>query len=213
MDFEEKLLPFLKEHAIALVIGVAGLIFLGYGLISLSMQQSGNSTSQFQPSKSLSAPVKSPVSQSIKQMTIDVEGAVIKPGVYKLPPNSRVQNAIIAAGGLSQNADRQKVAQTLNLAAPLTDGAKIYIPAVGEQMTGSDGASDTSSGGAPGISTNPVNINTAGESELDALPGVGPVTAQKIISNRPYQSVEELLDKKIVGQSEYGKIKDMVSIY
>jgi competence protein ComEA len=213
MDFEENILPFLKEHAIALVLGSAGLICLGYGLISLSMPQSSGSASQFQPSKKVAKPAIITVSPIRKQITIDIEGSVMKPGVYKLPQNSRVQDALIAAGGLSEDADRKLVAQTLNLAAPLTDGAKIYIPAVGEQMTASSGTSEGSSGASQGSSAAKVNINQASESELDALPGVGPVTAQKIIGNRPYQSVEDLLNKKVVGQSEFGKIKDMVSVY
>ncbi|HVA96361.1 MAG TPA: ComEA family DNA-binding protein [Candidatus Acidoferrales bacterium] len=213
MDFEENILPFLKEHAIALGLGVAGLIFLGYGLISLSFPQSNSNASQFQPSQEASSPVKSTISPVIKQIIVDVEGAVLKPGVYKLPTDSRVQDALIAAGGLAESADRKRVAQTLNLASSLTDGGKIYIPAVGEQMTTSGGTSDTSSGTTTAGGSNMVNINQASESELDALPGVGPVTAQKIIDNRPYQSVQELLDKKVVGASEFGKIKDMVSVY
>jgi competence protein ComEA len=213
MDFEENLLPFLKEHAVALLLGVVGLLFLGYGLISLSNPQSKGSMSQFQPSEQVAKPKVSTVSPIIKQITIDIEGSVMKPGVYKLPQNSRVQDALIAAGGLSEDADRKNVAQALNLAAPLTDGAKIYIPAVGEQMTASGGTSDNSSGTVQGSATATVNINQASESELDALPGVGPVTAQKIISDRPYQSVQDLLTKKAVGASEFGKIKDMVSVY
>lgn len=126
----------------------------------------------------------------------------------------RIQDALIAGGGgLSENADRQQVAQNLNLAAPLTDVAKLYIPSVGEQMTGSSGMADSSSGDVEDSATRTVNINQASESELDALPGIGPMTAQKIISNRPYQNVQDLLDKKVLGQSVFSKIKDQVSVY
>jgi len=78
-------------------------------------------------------------------------------------------------------------------------------------MKTSGDASSNLSGTVAGSST--VNINQASAEELDALPGIGPVTAQKIISNRPYQSAQDLLEKKVVGQSEFTKIKDEVSVY
>ena len=208
MELQDKLLPLLREHAIALGIGMAGLIFVGYGLMTLSRPQSSNTVA---PPPAGTA-VRNAVSPLAKEITIDIEGAVEKPGVYKLPAQSRIQDALIAAGGLSQNADRQKIAQTVNLAAPLTDSAKLYLPAVGEHYAGSGIASGTSTDtgqGASGI----VNINQASEAELDALPGVGAVTAQRIIDGRPYQGTQDLVTKKIVGQSEFEKIKDQISVY
>ena len=212
MDLQEKLIPFVKEYGIALALGVVGLICLGYGMITLSQPQSSEATLPSQSAQTPSHSFSSADSPLTKKNTIDIEGAVEKPGVYTLPPNSRVQDALIASGGLSQSADRQQVAQNLNLAAPLTDGAKLYIPAVGEQMMTS-GTTSNSSGAVMGIGSKLVNINQASESDLDGLPGVGPVTAQKIIDNRPYQNVQELLDKKVVGQSIFTKIKDQVSVY
>lgn len=210
-ELNEKILPFLKEHLASVILSLIGLIFLGYGLVTLSHSQTTESDNGFSTGDT-KAIMRSPISPPAKQITIDIEGAVMKPGVYALRAEGRVQDALIAAGGLSQDADRQKVAQTLNLAAPLTDSAKIYIPAVGEEMAASDGSSTGSSGtGVAGSKT--VNINQASESDLDALPGVGPVTAQKIISSRPYQSVQDLLDKKVVGASVFTKIKDQVSVY
>jgi len=212
MEFEEKVLPFLKEHSVAIALGVVGIVFVGYGLFNSAQPKTADN--EFAPpiSQGAAQEAKNYVSPTSKEITIDIEGSVEKPGVYKLPSSSRVQDALITAGGLSQNADRQKVAQTLNLAAPLTDSAKLYIPAVGEQYSGSEGTVNSSSGNDVQGSTT-VNINQASESDLDALPGIGPVTAQKIISNRPYQSVQDLLDKKVVGQSEFGKIKDQMSVY
>src|SRR6266568_4600718 len=207
MELQEKLLPFVKEHGIALLLGVVGLICLGYGLITLSQPQPSEGNNNFQPSQEKVSVMRTPLTPVPKQITIDIEGSVEKPGVYTLPAVSRTQDALIAAGGLSQNADRQQVAQHLNLAAPLTDGAKLYIPATGEQLVTSGNSSDSSSG-VSGSGSKIVNINQATESDLDALPGVGPVTAQKIIDNRPYQSVQDLLDKKAVGQSVFSKIKD-----
>ena len=176
MSFEETILPFLKEHAVVLVLCTAGVICLGYGLFSISQQQGSSQDQQFQSFTSVS-PKKIVVSPTIaKQITIDVEGAVAKPGIHLLPQNSRVQDAILAAGGMSKKVDRKNVAQNLNLAAPLTDGAKLYIPAVGEQMTTSGSNSNNSSGTVQGAATKMVNINQATEADLDALPGVGLVT-------------------------------------
>lgn len=210
MDWNETMLPFLKEHVIAIVFGAVGLICLSYGAISLLHPQQ-TIDPEFPPLEASSRTIK--VTPVVKKITIDVEGAVQKPGVYQLPADSRTQDALVAAGGLSQNADHQEVAQNLNLASQLTDGAKLYIPTIGEQMVTSGSASTSSSGNVAGASTGKVNINQASESELDALPGIGPVTAQKIISNRPYQSVQDVIDKKAVGQSVFSKIKDLVSVY
>jgi competence protein ComEA len=212
MELQEKLLPFIKEHGIALFLGVVGLFCLGYGLITLSQPQTPE-FSNLQPSQDTISSVRAPVTTIPKQITIDIEGSVQKPGVYTLPATSRTQDALIAAGGLSENADRQQVAQRLNLAAPLTDGAKLYIPVAGEQMVAAGTGSDSSTGTVKGASSKTININQSNEADLDALPGVGPVTAQKIIDNRPYQSVQDLLDKKIVGQSVFTKIKDQVTVY
>lgn len=210
MDFKETFLSSVKEHIVALSFGAIGLICLVYGLISLSHPQPTADT-QLQNLESPSVAVRtSPVQ---KQITIEVEGAVEKPGVYKVSANARIQDALIAAGALSQDADRHQVAQNLNLAAQLIDGAKLYIPAAGEQMVTSSDTSSNSSGSVQGVSTGLVNLNQASEEELDALPGIGPVTAQKIISNRPYANVQDLLNKKAVGASEFTKIKDQVSVY
>jgi competence protein ComEA len=130
---------------------------------------------------------------------------VVNPGVYELPGRSRVEDAIVAAGGLTSEADEERIALTLNRAANLVDGAKLYIPKTGEST-------------APVTSYNLesqsplVHINFASQSELEALPGVGPVTAQKIIAGRPYQTLDELVSKKAVGQSLFEKIKPQLAL-
>ena len=141
-------------------------------------------------------------SQTAAKIVVHVDGAVLNPGVYEMSESARVSDAVSASGGLSDSADMTKI----NLAAKVADGQKIYIPKVGESDVKGVGVGDAGSG-----STGLVNINTATESQLDTLPGVGPVTAQKIIASRPYSSPEELLTKKAVGQSVYEKIKDLVT--
>ncbi len=200
-------LSFFKEHALPIVIGVAGLIFFGYGLMSLSGNSLGSAgqSSQDRPDILFEAASTSEVPS--REISIDVQGAVMKAGVYKLKSDSRMQDALVAAGGLSEDADREKVAKTLNLASKLTDGAKIYIPAVGEVGSVVAGASTVSDG-----NSGTININSASEEELDSLSGVGKVTAAKIIDNRPYAKIEDLLEKKIVGKSVFDKIKDKIGV-
>jgi len=130
------------------------------------------------------------------EIMVHVDGAVVTPGVYKLPQDSRVNDAVLVAGGFSPQADQSKV----NLAAKVTDGQKIHVFSVGEQVTSDKGQV---------ISQNSdlININTASESELDKLPGVGPVTAQKIVASRPYSVPEDLLTKKAVSARFMKKLR------
>jgi competence protein ComEA len=126
--------------------------------------------------------------------------------VYSLSDGSRVEDALTAAGGLGSDADTDLFAKTFNRATKLTDGAKVYVPSITESSTNemSHNISTTQNG--------MVNINTASESELDALPGVGPVTAQKIIDNRPYQTLDDLVAKKAIGPALFTKLKDSLSL-
>jgi competence protein ComEA len=199
-----------KQFVFPLVLAVIGLVFLGYGLIVFLQPKKDTPDILFEGSSTQSESVKislSPVSQ--RQIMVDVEGAVEKPGVYRIGEDSRLQDALIAAGGMSDKADRSVVSKTLNLAAKVVDGGKVYIPALGE--TAALGTETSNMSG--GIAGSAVNINSASLSDLDALPGVGQSTAQKIISNRPYASAEELVSKKVVGEKEFEKIKGMISSY
>ena len=144
------------------------------------------------------------------KLVADVAGAVIKPGVYELKAGARINEALIAAGGLGEEADREWVEKNLNLAAKVTDGQKIYIPSEGEteKVAPLQGKGTTLM-----TRLDLVNINTASSAELDTLWGVGEATAKKIIDNRPYGAVEELLTKKAVKNNVYEAIKDSVSVY
>lgn len=142
------------------------------------------------------------------QIIVEIAGEVVKPGVYKLPKDARVEDLLIAAGGISASADRGWMEKSLNRAAKLSDGQKIYIPAAGEQLS-TLGAKDFGGSGVGGL----ININMASQKELESLPGIGPVYAQNIIEHRPYSNIEELLTKGVLKQSTYQKIKDLVAVY
>jgi competence protein ComEA len=211
-DVLEKILGIAMEHKVAVLVGVIGIICLLSGVVSLASQKKESDSLEFASAPKTSS-VKSEISvKPEKELMVDVEGAVVKPGVYRLKSDSRIRDALFAAGGLAENADREKTAQNLNLAAPLTDGAKLYIPAIGEQMVTSGGDSSGSSNGTSTV-TAQININQASASELDTLSGVGEVTAQKIITNRPYKAIEDLTAKKVVGASVFEKIKDRITVY
>lgn len=142
------------------------------------------------------------------EIFVHVDGAINKPGVYKLAADSRINDAVSAAGGLSSDADSARI----NLAAKLADGQKVYVARISDPVSSRTksqlfGSSDPVSSEA-GL----VSINSASESELDTLPGVGPVTAGKIINGRPYSSVDDLKNKKIVNSSTFEKIRDLVGI-
>jgi competence protein ComEA len=130
-------------------------------------------------------------------VVIHVAGAVAVPGVVKLPAGSRVHQAISEAGGAMPSADLNR----LNLAAVLADGQKLYVPLAGEsipaELPGSAAAGqDPGTGTGTGSGAGKVNLNTASVEDLDALPKVGPVLAQRIVDWRkehgPFKSVEEL---------------------
>lgn len=216
-EFAKKYSPYFRQYFVPLILAVLGLMFLGYGLIGYFGGKKDESFgfAQDRPDILFEAATDSKrqnfkdssehsTRNNMKEnmIAVDVEGAVEKPGVYRLSSDSRVQDALIFAGGLSGSADREIVAKNINLATKLTDGMKVYIPFQGEGTVILD----------VGVLTGGkiVNINLASEAELDGLPGIGKTTADKIISNRPYESIEALVEKKIVGQKVFGQIKDKI---
>jgi competence protein ComEA len=149
-------------------------------------------------------------------LVIDVQGAVVRPGVVRLVSGSRVADAIAAAGGYSPRVAGDRVASALNLAALLRDGDQIRVPSR-DDAPGPSTRPATASGGAAG-SGGPkaqLDLNEATAEELDALPGVGPVTAAKIVAARaeqPFVTVDDLRTRKLVGASTFDKLKDLVTV-
>jgi len=208
----EKVIELLRsipsKYYLPLGVGCIGLILLVYGFgVMLSIGQPREKMGFQEFSQASSSAVLG--SKQTTLIAIDIEGAVASPSVVTVANDARVQDAIIAAGGFSKDVDKDWISKHLNLAAKLTDGAKIYIPKIGESPQGNFSDSE----GLVQDSSKQININSATESELDSLPGVGPVTAQKIISGRPYTSIEDLTTRKVVNAGVYAKIKDSIVAY
>ena len=154
-----------------------------------------------------------PPSSLPERIVVDVVGAVARPGVHELPASSRVADAVDAAGGFTADADRIR----LNLAEPLIDGSRIWVPAVGESsgpelvpiITGSGGG--TAAGGGRGAGSETVDINTAEAAALEALPGIGPSLAAAIVEHRrragPFASVDELIEVSGIGPVKLEQIR------
>ena len=151
-----------------------------------------------------------------KTIVVDVEGAIASAGIHELPDGSRVGDAIAAAGGYAANVDIESAQRSLNLAAKLTDGQQIRVPALGDEPAVTQPA-----GGNPGGSGDPsapaalIDLNHATAEELDTLPGIGPVTAAKIIDARaqaPFATVDELQTRGVVGPSTFEKLRDLVTV-
>jgi competence protein ComEA len=146
------------------------------------------------------SPAPSPV-----QLAVYVTGSVVNPGVYYLPEESRVQDALEVAGGPTADADLDCV----NLAQRVHDEDQIYFPAVGEENL-------PATAGASGSQTGLVNINTASAAELEALPGIGPKLAQCIIDHReshgPFGSIEEIMDVQGIGQGVFADIGELITV-
>ncbi len=200
----DRIREFLSFYKFPLFTGLSGLALLTVAILLLSQNLKNNSAEVlFNTESTSSAKIK---------IRVDLEGGVEIPGVYEMESDSRVSDALIAAGGLSADADREWVSKNLNRASKLTDGGKIYIPSVGESS--SSYPSDPGNlGNLPSHSSvKTININTASQSDLESLSGIGPATAAKIISGRPYQTIEELKTKKVVGNAVYEKIKDQITL-
>jgi len=150
--------------------------------------------------------------QPFGEVVVDVVGAVLRPGVYHLSSGSRIGDAIAAAGGYGPRVAVARVDEELNLAAIVHDGDRVVVPSRDDTAAGSSHpGSSTAAGGPGGL----IDLNTATEAQLDSLPGIGPVTAGKIIASRadqPFRAVSDLLDRKLVGQKTFDAIQALLTV-
>jgi competence protein ComEA len=167
-------------------------------------------------------------STTAADLVVQAAGAVARPGVYELPPGARVDDLVKASGGLTGQADVDRV----NLAAPVADGERVWVPAKGQEqvpdvVAGAGGgsaspvagngsaAADGPSGGSA-LPATPVDLNTATAEELDVLPGVGPATATAILAYRDehgrFGSVDELLEVRGIGEAKLEELRSLVRV-
>lgn len=150
------------------------------------------------------------------RLVVAISGAVRHPGVFRLPAGSRVGDLIDAAGGYGPRLDAGRADRELNLAARLVDGDRVVVPSRDDVASSTHGA--TGSGTDPG-SGGPVSavldLNRATASELEALPGIGPITAAKILASREeaaFTTVDDLRTRKLVGAKTFDALKDLVAV-
>ena len=161
-----------------------------------------------------SHPVGSP-----RIVVVEIVGAVDRPGVFRLPAGSRIGDLVAAAGGYGPRVDARRAERDLNLAAVLNDGDQVRVPTRDDVASATGGASGTGSGLGPapsaGPPSGPIDLNRATAAELDALPGIGPVTAAKIIASRDEQrftAVEDLRTRKLLGEKVFSQLKDRLVV-
>jgi competence protein ComEA len=189
--------------AIAAILGVAGFLLAATGGGAGGVTVAGAQLPESPGDSVRAGPSASPL------LVVEVVGAVRDPGVYRLAVGSRVGDAVAAAGGYAARLDAARAARELNLAARLNDGDQVRVPsrddAPGAAAAGSQAAS------AGGI----VHLSSATAAELDALPGVGPVTAAKILASRdkqPFAAIDDLRTRKLVGASTFEKLRALVAV-
>lgn len=160
-------------------------------------------------------------SDEAREIIIEVSGSVENPGVYKFSEGARISDAIEKSGGIKSNASVEWVNKNLNKAAKLLDGQKIYIPSIeevdskqkGTLSANEDEVDQTISEANFEKTEEKVNINNCNQESLEKLWGIGPVYAQNIIEHRPYSTIEEVLEKKIIKKNVYERIKDQITVY
>jgi competence protein ComEA len=185
-------LPFTRNQLLVAAVGLAVLLLLASRLLLRSPHSHIAAPANVAP---ISAPTAPP------PLVVDIAGAVRRPGLYHLSGSARIADAIARAGGPTPKADLEQV----NLAAPLADGEQVVVPRRGARGTAA------SAPGAPGA---PVQLSTATAEQLDTLPGIGPVTAQKIIDYRAqhgaFRSVDELDAIPGIGPARIEQLKGLV---
>ncbi|MEO6318773.1 MAG: ComEA family DNA-binding protein [Acidimicrobiales bacterium] len=159
------------------------------------------------------APVAPTTMAMPETLVVHVAGAVAVPGIHELPTGARVADAIAVAGGLALSADESRI----NLAAPVTDGQRVYVLAAGEASpppVAGGGSAAGASGDPEGVG--PVDLNSADAAALDELPGVGPATATAILEHRAkvgaFSSVDQLLDVPGIGEAKLEALRDLVTV-
>lgn len=205
---------------IAGVIAAVLLIGVGYGVATLrrAAQPAPIEIIPPQPTATVPATIAAPPAPSAGPVHVYVSGAVAAPAVYVLPPGSLIDDAVRAAGGFAAEADPAAV----NLAQTVSDGMQIHVPVKGERPTPPPVSQPATNATTPssrmgGVTVGGlININTASQSDLEMLPGIGPSTAANIIAyreaNGPFAAIEAIMDVPGIGEGKFEAIRDLIVV-
>jgi competence protein ComEA len=197
-------LPISRRRALLAGAALLAVLLLGSRLLS-------HGGSAAPPPPTLPPPAFATTTAPPTRVVVDVVGAVRRPGLYRLAQGARVADAVARAGGSTRKADLSLV----NLAALVSDGEQVLVPRRGTGAAAGAAAGAAGASSASGIPTGPVHLNSATIEQLDALPGVGPVTAQKIVDYRQkhgaFTSVDELDAVSGIGPARLDQLRDLVA--
>lgn len=205
---------FIHKNSKLLVFSLVGLILIGFGALAYKTNvfSSGDTVEVLNSStENNNAGPESP-----QDLIVEISGSIQKPGVYKMKTGDRVEDLMVISGGLSADADRDWVDKNINRASKLIDGQKYYIYSQSEVESAKESGGIKLYQEVLGTNgenlSNLVNINTASQSELEKLNGIGPVYATNIIEHRPYSNIDELVKKGAISQKVLEKIKNAITV-
>lgn len=189
---------FFRSYLVPCVFLVASLVCIIAAVVFYTKTLQTSEPIQFSSDKDISS-----ASESAK-IVVDIRGAVVLPGVYSVKQGSRIADIVTLAGGVSEEVDTNLADKMLNYASFVSDGMKIYVPKK-ENISSEQSISLTSENVI-------VSVNTSSSTQLEALPGIGEITAKKIIDNRPYGRLEELVEKHVFSSSLLEKLRAQLSL-
>lgn len=190
----------LERHRTLVLAGVG--LLIAAGLLALTLRWETPEPITILPPEATATP---------GPIRVYLSGAVAQPDVYSLPPKSILQDAIELAGGLLPEADSARI----NLAQTLSDGQQVHIPLVGETLAIAP-AGDAGEAAASAGPSFPININTASAADLEALPGIGPSLAGRIVdyrtANGPFSSIEAIQNVSGIGPATFAEIETLITV-
>lgn len=199
-------MSFLRRHRGYLLLSLFWVVALGGILIAVRRPRPAAIQILPPPPTAIPAPTPTP-----KPLRVYVSGAVVVPDVYELPSGSIVKDAVLAAGGLVEEADSAAVPMALTL----SNGMQVHVPRLHDYVPTPIAVSvpllqTTSGSSAPLVGT--VDINNASLEELEDLPGIGPAMAERIVANRPYGAIEDIVRVKGIGEATFAELRDLISV-